>query len=1311
MLGAAVATLLVLTSGAGAAWAETVDPSASSEDERTVRTPEAVAEEESVETQEAETAFAALSESEPEAVAENAPEPEQPAEPEAPEPEEPAEAEVLETEEPAEPEPEPAEPEAPAESEEPAEPEQPTTDESAPGTDIAESTTESDEEPAPVEAEDVEITPLVDTVGPGPTAGAVDQERFRAARGATYSNANLGAADSSDVVTQLTSSDRVFECGDTIIFFEIIPVTGSAEGESTATVTQVFDTRFGNNDQVGYTQVTAFLAFDDSGYVSDGEETITSGTGASGTWSDGTMTIATTVSDVEAGETIVIEYHALLTCGNPPGTISGNLHASHDSTVISQNAGDGPSNTTGGGNQTVPLFSNAVLITTQPSNPSVTQAVCVDGELTDPTLTLPADTDAITYSANPGGPYSPGDTVTVTATLSAGYAWGDMPAGWTQTSPTTAEYVVTFDDVECIPVAPEDPTITQAVCEDGELIDPTLTLPETEGVTYSADPSGPYSAGDTVTVTATLADGYEWGTLGEGWTQDSPTQASYVVTFDDVECIPVAPEDPTITQAVCENGELTEPTLTLPSDTDALTYTADPADTYEPGQTVTVTATLADGYEWGTLPEGWTEDSPTQASYVLTFDDVECVPVTPMDPQVTQAVCEGGELTEPTLTLPADTDALTYMATPGGPYSAGDTVTVTATLADGYEWGTLTEGWTQDSPTQASYAVTFDDVECVPVTPMDPQVTQAVCEGGELTEPTLTLPADTDALTYMATPGGPYSAGDTVTVTATLADGYEWGTLSAGWTEDSPTQASYAVTFDDVECIPVAPEDPTITQAVCEDGELTNPTLTLPADTDALTYMATPGGPYSAGDTVTVTATLADGYEWGTLTEGWTQDSPTQASYAVTFDDVECIPVAPENPTITQAVCEDGAVTPPTLILPGDTVAITYAAAPSGPYEPGQMVTVAATLADGYEWGTLTDGWTEDSPTQASYAVTFDDVECIPVAPENPTITQAVCKDGELTDPTLTLPADTEALTYTVDVSGPYAPGQTVTVTATLNDGYAWADLLPLPWVEDSLTQASYVVIFDEVECIPALPADPDVTQAVCVDGGLTDPTLTLPETEGVTYTVDPAGPYEPGQTVVITATLADGYAWGEETIALAKVMGLMVADEIPLPSGWPESWTWVSPTEATFEVTFEEVECTPAVPESPDLTQAVCVDGDLSDPTLTLAETEGITSMASPRGGYQAGDSVIVTATLADGYAWGELPDGWTERSPTEATFETAFDDVECVPPSVPSPSVPSSALPATGAPSELGSIAAVILGLGLALLAIARRRKSLIG
>ena len=52
------------------------------------------------------------------------------------------------------------------------------------------------------------------------------------------------------------------------------------------------------------------------------------------------------------------------------------------------------------------------------------------------------------------------------------------------------------------------------------------------------------------------------------------------------------------------------------------------------GETVVVTATLDDaGVGWpDPLPDGWTEVDATTATYEVTFADVACTPVAPVDP-------------------------------------------------------------------------------------------------------------------------------------------------------------------------------------------------------------------------------------------------------------------------------------------------------------------------------------------------------------------------------------------------------------------------------------------------------------------------------------------------------------------------------------------------------------------------------------------------------------------------------------------------------------------------------------------------------
>lgn len=93
-------------------------------------------------------------------------------------------------------------------------------------------------------------------------------------------------------------------------------------------------------------------------------------------------------------------------------------------------------------------LTGATVVPQPPLPPGIAQPYVVDGVLVPPALALPVDGAHIDYSV-PLGPYSPGQTLAVTATwLNGGIVWDELPAGWVRTSSTTATYAVTFDDVE-----------------------------------------------------------------------------------------------------------------------------------------------------------------------------------------------------------------------------------------------------------------------------------------------------------------------------------------------------------------------------------------------------------------------------------------------------------------------------------------------------------------------------------------------------------------------------------------------------------------------------------------------------------------------------------------------------------------------------------------------------------------------------------------------------------------------------------------------------------------------------------------------
>ncbi len=874
-----------------------------------------------------------------------------------------------------------------------------------------------------------------------------------------------------------------------------------------------------------------------------------------------------------------------------------------------------------------------------PVSPAVVPASCVGGVVTAPTVT-PASTTGIGYAVNPAGPFlgTQNYNVMVTATLDAGFNWGPLPAGWTQTSKTTARFPVTLTAARCDVVTPVAPRVNQAVCRGGVLVPPTLTYVETDHITYSRDDPGPYAPGDTVVVTATLTQGVWPPTLPQGWTSTSTTTATYPVTFVAASCHTATPADPLVLQSACVAGVVTDPSV-APVAAPGVTYAIDPPSPYSLTETtpVTVTATLAEGFAWvDPLPPRWSAGDPaaTTAVFTVTLTAASCTPVAPADPTVVQAECVGGVVRTASVTPATGPTGVSYAL--GSVPAPGTTVAVTATVAVGYAWvSPLPTGWSAGDPAtaRATFTVTLAAAEtCTGVTPQNPTVRQAVCVNGAVTTPTITL-ATTEGVSYAL--GALPEAGTTVTVTATVARGYAWAEPHAtGWTYVNASTATFPAVLNEAEtCTGVTPQNPTVRQAVCVNGAVTTPTITL-ATTEGVSYAL--GALPEAGTTVTVTATVARGYAWAEPhATGWTYVNASTATFPAVLNEAEtCTGVTPQNPTVRQAVCVNGAVTTPTITL-ATTEGVSYAlgALP----EAGTTVTVTATVARGYAWAEPhATGWTYVNASTATFPAVLNEAEtCTGVTPQNPTVRQAVCVNGAVTTPTITL-ATTEGVSYALGAL-PEA-GTTVTVTATVARGYAWAEPHATGWTYVNASTATFPAVLNEAEtCTGVTPQNPTVRQAVCVNGAVTTPTITLATTEGVSYALG-ALP-EAGTTVTVTATVARGYAWAE-----------------PHATGW----TYVNASTATFPAVLNEAEtCTGVTPQNPTVRQAVCVNGAVTTPTITLATTEGVSYAlgALP----EAGTTVTVTATVARGYAWAEPhATGWTYVNASTATFPAVLNEAE---------------------------------------------------
>jgi hypothetical protein len=150
-------------------------------------------------------------------------------------------------------------------------------------------------------------------------------------------------------------------------------------------------------------------------------------------------------------------------------------------------------------------------------------------------------------------------------------------------------------------------------------------------------------------------------------------------------------------------------------------------------------------------------------------------------------------------------------------------------------------------------------------------------------------------------------------------------------------------------------------------------------------------------------------------------------------------------------------------------------------------------------------------------------------------------------------------------------------------------------------------------------PVGPTVHQALCYGGVVHPPTLEIEQTDSIAYDIPP-GPYEPGDDVLVTATLTEG-AW---TPAM------------------PEGWRLVDAVTATYTIAFEDVRCTETTPVLPEVVPAVCAAGTIMPPALTFpGATVGYVLAHSP---IDLGDGltpveVTIIATVKAGFSWPSPP------------------------------------------------------------------------
>lgn len=538
-----------------------------------------------------------------------------------------------------------------------------------------------------------------------------------------------------------------------------------------------------------------------------------------------------------------------------------------------------------------------------------------------------------------------------------------------------------------------------------------------------------------------------------------------------------------------------------------------------------------------------------------------------------------------------------------------------------------------------------------------------------IVSPTVTIPSDAGVTyrldTAIRTAGTYQVDGGQHTITAT----------SDSLTLIAPTSWTFTLASPPPTCnTTVTPVAPDLTQSKCEGHTPTAPTLSL-GSTKGITYSVNKGGPYQAGDTVTVTATATDGYEFANTGAGaWTFVSKKKETLTFTFDAApDCVETTtPVAPQLRQSVCDGNHPTNPVLTL-AHTLGIDYTVTPDSGWKPGDTVVVTATLQNGFRFvAALPQGWVA-AGRSASRSLTFDAApDCRAITrPVAPSATQAECPESgtTVTPPTLTVPADTAQIHYAVAVNGnpastgsaktasvSVAPGDTVVVTATTQDGYKMMATLPDGWTRMNDAAATYTVTFDAgFSC--GVPVNPSLEQSVCPTDGTTPvpPTLTLPTTDGVVYTADPAGPYKGGDTVVITAVAQTGHRF----------------DKVA-----PDGWTLVDKQTERYTVSFDAAPAC-SVPATPEFGNDECVGDQPAAATYTIPETTGVDyfvdSVLTQAGTYTATDGSMISVeakpqagyTLVGTTSWSHTYPATPNCTPPPNSAKVAkatFSPNECV-------------------------------------------------
>lgn len=678
--------------------------------------------------------------------------------------------------------------------------------------------------------------------------------------------------------------------------------------------------------------------------------------------------------------------------------------------------------------------------------------------------------------------------------------------------------------------------------------------------------SGDYTSGQTVTLTATPADGYEFVSWRVGrtvvssdnpWSFEAEEDASYTAFFR------LIPQRYTLNAVVL-------PVASAGSVEGAGQWTAgnvyieavESNERYSfAGWYLDAAATMPLAYNYGLTV---TLNSDTTL-YALFHYQVQQRTVA-----VAVSPAEGG-----TATINGGSSATMY---------EGETMTLAATPASGYTFLNWAIG----------EQVLSTEAEC--------SVALPVCDGN----PVVTANFVNSAATYsistsrnidaagVVTGGGTYTGGTTATVSATVtAQNY----VFVGWVEGTDTvsrEATYSFVVNRARSL----------QAFFRYVPPTYTITALAEPTEGGTVSG--GGSYTEGSTATLTASPNEGYSFHNWTEnGGTASSSTTFSFTVNSSR-QLVANFVRHYAISVEASEGGTVSG------------------GGTYNSGATATVSATPASGYAFSRWTEGGVEVS-TAASYSFTVSAARSL--------------RAEFLPQYTVSLSAN-PAAGGTVSGNGTYTQGSDVAITATPNTGYDFQN-----WTVGGVIVAS----------TPSYTLE-DISANQTLVANFSRKTYTISSVSSPTNggSVNGTGTVQHGASVSLTPVANNGYAfagWFENSVSLGN--------DVPL--------TFTATANRTIEAHFVEQVVTYTV-------------------NASCNPAEGGSISRSAQGPYASGSTLTLTASANQYYEFVNWTEGNTVVSTSASySFNVAANRTLVANFNYVAPTVTVSA---TASPAEGGSV-----------------------